>query len=838
MFFKSIYFSRLINSNMTKFFFGSSLFFLIIISAVFAQQNEKLWYQQPASRWTEALPIGNGRLGAMVFGGVFEELIQLNESTLWSGGPVKANINRDAPAYLPQIREALLKNEDYEKAIALTQKMQGHFTESYLPLGDLAIKQSFKDTAATNYYRELTIADAVSTTQFSIDGTTFTRQIFSSFPDQVMVIRLTASKKGQLNLVVSNKSLLYYKNVVGTNSELVMKGKAPAHADPSYYNKNIEPIVGFDSSGCYGMRFEMIVKAIPKDGSIKTDTAGIHINNATEVMLVLSAATSFNGFNKCPDKEGKNEHQIATQFLSKAIKKSFQQLLNNHLKDYHHYYNRVSFTLKDSTQKNKPSLPSDKRLEAYTAGAYDPGIETLYFNFGRYLLISSSRPGGTAANLQGIWNKELRPPWSSNYTININTQMNYWPAEITNLSEMHHPLFDLIKDLSVTGKQTARQFYNMGGWVAHHNSDIWAASNPVGEQTGDPRWANWAQGGNWLCQHLWEHYQFTGDKNFLQKTAYPLMKGAALFCLDWLVEDKAGNLVVVPSVSPENVFKYSENKESDVSVASTMDMSIVWDLFTNIIESSTILGIDKSFRALLIEKKKKLFPLHIGKKGNLQEWNKDWDDVEVHHRHVSHLFGLYPGRQIAPISTPEFAAAAKKTLEIRGDDGTGWSKAWKINFWARLLDGNHAHQLVKDLLHATNEGGFNYSGGGGTYPNFFDAHPPFQIDGNFGGTAGMAEMLLQSHLNEIHLLAALPDAWKEGTVTGLKARGNFEVSIKWKNHQLTNAIIKAGSEGICKIRTALPVKIAGIEARSIADTNGYVLSFKAVKGKTYQISKK
>jgi len=813
-----------------------------LISATFysvsAQQNEKLWYKQAAKEWTEALPVGNGRLGAMIFGKVNEELIQLNESTLWSGGPIPKSINPAAPKYLAQVRDVLLKEEDYEKAAPLIKKMQGLFTESYMPLGDILIKQKFKDTAASYYYRDLNLKNATSTTKFTIDGTEFIRQVFSSAPDQVIVIRLSANKPRQLNCTVSTQSLLLYQHSINGNNELIMKGRAPSHTDPSYVNKNKSPVIQDDTTGnnCGGMRYELIVKALNKDGAIVADTAGLQISNATEVLLFLSAATSFNGFDKCPDKDGKDEDKIARGYLDKAVKKSYTALFNSHRADYNKFYDRVSLNLKDTTgQINE--LPSDERLLSYSKGSYDPGLEALYFNYGRYLLISASRPGGMAANLQGIWNKELRPPWSSNFTININTEMNYWPAEVTNLSEIHQPLFDLIKNIAVTGAATAKEFYNMNGWVAHHNSDIWAVSNPVGNMgEGDPKWANWPQGGNWLCQHLWEHYSFTKDKKFLKETAYPLMKGAVMFCIDWLVQDKDGYLVVVPSTSPENDFKYGNGKISGISVATTMDMSIIWDLFTNMIEASAELGIDAAFRDTLIAKKAKLYPLHIGKKGNLQEWNKDWEDVDPHHRHVSHLFGLHPGRQIAPVSTPEFAAAARKTLELRGDEGTGWSKAWKINFWARLLDGNHAHLLLRELLKYTSQSNTIYSSGGGTYPNFFDAHPPFQIDGNFGGTSGMAEMLLQSHLGELHLLAALPDIWKEGQVKGLKARGNYEISMSWKNHQLITAVVISKMGGPCKIRTSNPVMIKELNMKSKKDRDGYVLSFTSKKGTTYHLS--
>ncbi len=576
--------------------------FLVFVFQIcsFAQNDLKLWYNKPAELWTEALPLGNGRIGAMVFGKVEEELIQLNESTLWSGGPVKTNVNPQAASYLPQIRNALLNEEDYTKANELTKKMQGLFSESYMPLGNLMINQHFQSKNVSGYYRDLNIEDAIATTRFIVDGIKFTREVFISAPYQVMAVRLTSGKAGALNFDAAINSELHYVNTVAEN-ELVLKGKAPAHVDPNYHNINKEPVIYEDTSGCNGMRFQMRMKALSKNGNIKIDTSGIHVRNATEVLLFLSAATSFNGFDKCPDKDGKDENKIAAFYLDKAVSKSFSELIKNHLADYHKYFNRVSLDLKDTSKNNSTNLPSDERLLAYSKGVYDPWIEKMYFQYGRYLLISSSRPGGVPANLQGIWNKEIRPPWSSNYTININTQMNYWPSEITNLSEMHEPLFDLIEDISVTGGVTAKQFYNMHGWVAHHNSDIWALSNPVGDRGGgDPKWANWSQGANWLCQDLWDHYRFTMDTKFLRDTAYPLMKGAAIFTMDWLVENKDGYLVTAPSVSPENVFLYADGKHGDVSVATTMDMSIIWDLFTNLIDASEVLNVDPDFRKLLV----------------------------------------------------------------------------------------------------------------------------------------------------------------------------------------------------------------------------------------------
>jgi len=769
--------------------------FIPILSLIFfnanAQSDLKLWYTKPARNWNEALPVGNGRLGAMVFGRVEEELIQLNEETLWSGGPVNTNPNPLAVTYLSEIRKALMR-EDYEAAEKLASKMQGLFTESYEPLGDLIIKQTLNGQPVS-YYRDLDISNAVSTTRFTVDGVEYRREVFVSAPDQVIVVRLSASKKNALHFSARTQSPLVATNSIISTSEIVMKGQAPSHTDPSYMQTMQVPVVYNDPSHCKGMRFELRVKATSIDGKIYTDESGLHVTDASEAVLYLSAATSYNGFERCPDEDGKDESKLAEGYLTAATSKQYDGLKNDHIEDYQGYFNRVSLAL---NPPSTPDMPLDERLAQYTKGAKDTGLEALYYQFGRYLLISSSRPGGIPANLQGIWNNHVRPPWSSNFTTNINTEMNYWMVETANLSELHTPLLDLIQRLSITGKATAENFYGAPGWTVHHNTDIWAASNPM---SGSPSWANWPVGGAWLCSHLWEHYQFNGDQKYLSEFAYPLMKDAALFCKAWLIEDKNGRLITAPSTSPENFYITESGFKGSVSVATTMDMSLIWDLFTNVISASELLGIDDEFRNELIEKKSKLFPLQIGKKGNLQEWYKDWEDVEPQHRHISHLYGLFPGRQITPFSTPQFAEAARKTLELRGDGGTGWSKGWKINVWARLHDGNHAHKLIREQLTLTGVEGTNYATGGGTYPNLLDAHPPFQIDGNFGGTSGMTEILLQSHDGVIHMLPALPDEWATGKVTGLKARGGFIFDIAWRGGKITEVKVKSTLGGNCRI---------------------------------------
>lgn len=812
---------------------------LLLTGIATAQQNGnslKLWYQQPAKEWTDALPVGNGRLGAMIFGGAGDELIQLNEATLWSGGPVNNQVNPNAYKHLPSIRAKLFKG-DYAAASEELKEMQGLYSQSYLPLGDIHIKQQLSGTPA-GYSRDLNVADAIAGTTFTSNGVAYTREIFASGKDQVIVIRLTAAKKQQLNCKISVGSQLRHQQLVSGQQEITLKGRAPAQIDPSYVNYNKDPIIYEDTKGCKGMRFELKLRASSADGSIKADTGGITISNATQAVILVSAATSFNGFDKCPDSEGKDEHKLATTYLQAAAQLPFNELRRRHVDDFHHYFNRVSFTLPPSPGEDRTKLPTDERLRRYATGAQDAGLEALYFQFGRYLLISSSRLNGVPANLQGIWNKELRAPWSSNYTININTEMNYWAAEAVNLPEMHRSLLTLIQNVASTGRYTAKHFYNTRGWAANHNTDIWALSNPVGNLgKGDPQWANWAMGGNWLCQHLWEHYRFTGDKKFLRDTAYPIMKAAAQFSLDWLVNDGKGHLVTAPATSPENVFITEAGVKSAVSVATTMDMSIIRDLFSNLVDADSILQTDMAFRDTLLQKKSKLLPLQIGKKGNLQEWYKDWEDEDPEHRHISHLFGLFPGREISPLTTPAFAEACKRTLAIRGDGGTGWSKAWKINVWARLLDGNHAYKLLRELLKISSNDATDYHNAGGTYSNLFCAHPPFQIDGNFGGTSGITEMLLQSQLNAIQLLPAIPDAWASGEVKGLVARGGFVIDMQWADGKLKKATILAKNGGPCRLRVLQPVKGSNNLALSAlkGDGTGYLYTFNTTAGNVYTL---
>lgn len=811
------------------------LFFILFSSALngYAVDNSlKIWYKQPAYEWVEALPIGNGRLGAMIFGGVSEELIQLNEETLWSGRPVDLNPNPDAVKYLPLVREALVKRE-WGKAGDLCHRMQGDYTQSYLPLADLKIKYAFEDDKVKDYRRELDIARAINKTSYTKNGVTYEREVFASAPEQLIVVKFLSSKKGALSFSASLESLLE-NEVYDDGDGLLMKGTAPVHVDPSYLNTPI-PVV-YVKNGHKGMRFAVKMYIDVKGGNVHLKNGTLQVDNADEAVLRIGAATSFNGLDKDPQTQGKDELKLVNCYLDSAKEKSYASLKKRHIKDYQFYFNRVTLSLED---EKKEALDVRERLLAYKNGRNDLSLEALYYQFNRYLLISSSRPGNVPANLQGIWNPLLRAPWSGNYTININAEMNYWPAEICNLSELHTPFLNHVRNLSENGKQTARNFYGANGWSLSHNSDIWGQTNPVGNRgMGDPTWANWYMGSPWVSQHLFEHYRFTGDKYYLEKEAYPVMKGAALFCLDWLIDDAKGHLVTAPATSPENSFIAEDGRSYSVSIATTMDMSLIWDLFTNLIEASETLNIDAEFRNLLLEKRSKLYPLQIGKKGNLQEWFEDYKDRDPHHRHVSHLFGLHPGRQITPFKTPALAKACQKTLELRGDNGTGWSLAWKINFWARLLNGDHSYKLLRRLLQVVEGESENYDGGG-SYMNLFCAHPPFQIDGNFGGLSGMTEMLIQSHNEEIHLLPALPSAWRTGRVKGLCARNGFVVDINWDAGKLIKTKLYSKLGNVCVLRTSSPIKVSGIKAISEKQVTEwgtyYVTRFETEVGKMYQV---
>ena len=737
-------------------------------------ESTLLHYPKPARAWTQALPVGNGTLGAMIFGGLDRERLALNHDELWTGFPQDRS-RTGSYVHFPKARQLALDGKLNEAQDLLEKEWLATRTQAYMPLGDLIINFE-KPGKPESYRRSLDLTTATALTEYRINDTVFKREVIASFPHKTIAIHLSAKGKEKLNFKIRLNSKLKSKVYV-KDDILWLEGECPSEFNSGGIDHNM---VYNDKDELRGIQFLSGVRVIC-NGTVTFDKASISVNGAKEAAIYFCAETSFNGWQNQPFINGKEFKKTCKSRLENLG--DYKEIRAAHIEDYRSYFDRVEI---DLGSDNRSDTPTDKRLKAFEKKKNDRGLYSLLYNYGRYLAIAGSREGSQPLNLQGIWNEKIVPPWNSNYTVNINTEMNYWPMLPCNMPELHLPLIEMIKDISISGISTAKEHYDAPGFVCHHNIDLWRHTVPV---SGQAVYAFWPMASGWLCRHLFEHYEYMRDEEFLRDTAYPIMKSAAEFYLFYLVEDKNGALIAAPSTSPENTFTY-RGKSCSVSQTSTMTMAIIKDLFISCIRSAEILDFDHDFAALLKQKLELMLPFQIGNKGQLLEWYEEHEEREPHHRHVSHLYALHPARLINTEDTPELTEACRKTLELRGDDGTGWSLGWKINFWARLRDGDRALTLLEKQLRFVRSCSFNYMGGGGTYANLFDAHPPFQIDGNFGAVSGINEMLMQSDGENIWLLPALPSKWQKGHINGLLAKGGILVDIKWKNGKLTAYSLK------------------------------------------------